>query len=1376
MKNSRFPYWRRRAHSAEWAQEVTVLLLAGLLRTAAAPAPDHGIVAANLHVEVHDFLNATNSITLSIPYAIGDFRLNPDLSNNGDYAVQIGPSRTDDVNGGILITSVRENGRDVGNFLYPGTNFATSHLDYHRPGTTNELGESIEGGYWIPISMVWPNANSTSVIEYDLDIAAAWFPYDRWIGGFARNATGANGGANNLFTGSPGLLPGTHFVDLGSGRARVDLTSLGIDARTDGVLLVVGAKNEDNYALSWVNPTNGTWILYSKDNGTDGASTEQDPLAFVFIPRTNTTVISGRFRGDGTILLHSGPTPPFTITPLEPGRWELKIPGHLPRFGVLLVSPEGGMPGNQDNIVTYQVNEAGDGWILESRDLPAPTAGPFVPPLETPGGGAEPVASFVFIPGPTPGITVRPTEGLVTSETGGQALFTIVLDTRPTADVTLRVASRNPSEGIVSPSLLTFTPENWNIPQTVIITGVDDPNRDGPTPYTIALDAVTSGDPDYHAFRAPEISVVNADDESGGFILAPAGGLVTTEAGGEATFTVRLGAEPTAPVTIQLASSNPSEGTVSPLSLRFDSANWNMDQTVTVLGRDESLDDGDVAYQILGQAHSTDPNYNNLTFHVSVLNQDNDVAGLNLVPSAAGFQVIEGRTNSFTVSLTSEPLTNVTLWLTSSDTAQGGSLVPSSLTFTPQNWSQPQTVWFIGTDDLMPDGHSTWRITNATTSADPTYAALPPATIPVTTLDNEPFLILPSGDLRYGIGQAGVGLDGRAIVSDTNATDYAGTILLIAITNATADDRLEIRNEGTGPGKISVSGPTLAHEGVPVATFEGGVGSSPLRITFNANANDRIAQTVLRCVTFRNLGADPSRHRRTVLVTLAHPDGGQATAETGILLSLVRVADFQEGTDHGYGVYTGASDTELHQAAPDTPWPMGRSADTNHPVLWIDYRDPDRANASHVLLRFDNIIGEGPGQIPPNAIVVMAELLLNVRDAGDGGPLYRMLIPWDEATVTWNSLGNGIQPDDVEARSVHESALGVPAVTGDTGIGVVSIGVTADVQAWVNGEPNYGWGIPSWNSEINPSWGNGTDGLAFSPSESPIPDHRPRLRVLWLPAETPSASFRQNVHGYTGTRDTRIRMIEPTNSASTATAVFIDWGVNPGNVYNPDQVLLRFDDIIGSQPGQVPPHARIEIAVLDLATVNGNGYGDGAQFFAMLKPWEDTDTWESLGDGIQTDGVEAAAHPTTTAGSPALNPNVCGGYMSFEVTSDVQAWVNGLRPNHGWALLPWENGSDGWGISMSESAAENQRPRLRVYYTAPQIPETLVLQTPSVSQGRILLRFRGRPNTSYHILRAPSVHGPWSVLATATAGQDGLAAFEDPEPLPEGAFYRIRQP
>src|SRR2546429_620827 len=93
------------------------------------------------------------------------------------------------------------------------------------------------------------------------------------------------------------------------------------------------------------------------------------------------------------------------------------------------------------------------------------------------------------------GITVAPTAGLVTSEAGGSATFTVVLNSQPTADVDIPVASSNAGECAVAPASLTFTATDWNAPQTVTVTGVDDQIQDGAIAYSVALGAAASSDP-----------------------------------------------------------------------------------------------------------------------------------------------------------------------------------------------------------------------------------------------------------------------------------------------------------------------------------------------------------------------------------------------------------------------------------------------------------------------------------------------------------------------------------------------------------------------------------------------------------------------------------------------------------------------------------------------------------------------------------------------------------------------------------------------------------------------------------------------------------------------------------------------------------------
>jgi len=102
----------------------------------------------------------------------------------------------------------------------------------------------------------------------------------------------------------------------------------------------------------------------------------------------------------------------------------------------------------------------------------------------------------------------------VTTESGGQATFSVNLDSQPTADVSIGLSSSDTSEGTVSPASLTFTNANWNTPQTVTVTGADDPDVDGNVAYSIVTTSASSTDPNYNGLNAADVSVTNNDNDA----------------------------------------------------------------------------------------------------------------------------------------------------------------------------------------------------------------------------------------------------------------------------------------------------------------------------------------------------------------------------------------------------------------------------------------------------------------------------------------------------------------------------------------------------------------------------------------------------------------------------------------------------------------------------------------------------------------------------------------------------------------------------------------------------------------------------------------------------------------------------------------------
>src|SRR5258708_5345988 len=127
------------------------------------------------------------------------------------------------------------------------------------------------------------------------------------------------------------------------------------------------------------------------------------------------------------------------------------------------------------------------------------------------------------------GITVNPTAGLTTTEAGGTATFTVVLTSQPTANVTIGLSSNDLTEGTVAPVSLTFTAANWNVAQTVTVTGVDDQVQDGNIAYSIVTAPAVSSDGNYNNRNPSNVAVTNTDDDVAEITVTPTSGLHTSE-------------------------------------------------------------------------------------------------------------------------------------------------------------------------------------------------------------------------------------------------------------------------------------------------------------------------------------------------------------------------------------------------------------------------------------------------------------------------------------------------------------------------------------------------------------------------------------------------------------------------------------------------------------------------------------------------------------------------------------------------------------------------------------------------------------------------------------------------------------------------------
>ncbi len=213
---------------------------------------------------------------------------------------------------------------------------------------------------------------------------------------------------------------------------------------------------------------------------------------------------------------------------------------------------------------------------------------------------------------PRPIATVKPKAGLITSEDGRSSSFTIVLNARPEHDVIISLESSAPGEGVPNVPRLVFTPDDWDTPQRVTVTGVSDGIRDGNKKYRIITGAAASDDPAFDGKAVADVRLVNKDSKTlvAGVKVFPQRGLVTTADGASDYFSIVLTYKPSANVTIPISSSNTSAGVTSVSSVTFTPDNWNNPQQVVVAGQGGSFSGRDTVYKVItGRAESADPRY-----------------------------------------------------------------------------------------------------------------------------------------------------------------------------------------------------------------------------------------------------------------------------------------------------------------------------------------------------------------------------------------------------------------------------------------------------------------------------------------------------------------------------------------------------------------------------------------------------------------------------------------------------------------------------------------------------------------------------------------------------------------------------------------------
>ncbi len=619
--------------------------------------------------------------------------------------------------------------------------------------------------------------------------------------------------------------------------------------------------------------------------------------------------------------------------------------------------------------------------------------------------------------------------------------YRVRLESEPTGDVTITMTV-DPTDGIDVTAVaqnggaasLTFTPLNWSALQTVLVTAVDDPFEEVQVePETITHSASGGG---YDLVMVPTVDVNVWDTDDAGIIFDEGGGVTATEGGTTGTYSVALGTEPTANVTITLSPQG-SEATAVAASggastLEFTPSDWDEPQSVTVTAIDDMIADGATTETIDHVFSSSDPFYDSGTLAfstttVSVDITDNDTAGVTVTPTSVS--VTEGgATATYNVKLNAEPSGSVTITLdpqgteaTAVATIGGG----TTLLFGTGDWGDFQEVTVTAVDDSNLDGTTEETIDHSASGGG--YDGVAIASVTVAVNDNDsyridiagtPMVSEPSGTDTYDVvlteapsGEVTVELSEFSaefnIASATTLTfDVGNWSLPQSVTVAAVDDDIA---DGSQTGVIT-----------HIASGGGYDVASPAEVEVTVDDDDEKGISISKPAVAVAEGGAPvtytvgldSEPTGTVMVAVDVSNNEAAVDKTDLT--------FTPGNwDTPQTVTVEASNDSL--ADGDTSAVIAHSAagadyhNLNGPAVTVTIADDDKAGVTLTESGVSTIVAEG-GTTDTYRVVLDAEPLADVVVTA---------IPDAQVGVTPTSVtftpGNWDQPRNITVRGIEDS-------------------------------------------------------------------------------------------------------------------------------------------------------------------------------------------------------------------------------------------------------------------------------------------------------------------------------------------------------------------
>ena len=307
------------------------------------------------------------------------------------------------------------------------------------------------------------------------------------------------------------------------------------------------------------------------------------------------------------------------------------------------------------------------------------------------------------------GAGVSVSESSLTIAEGSSGTYTIVLDSQPTADVTVTINDPSNTDVTAEPASLTFSSTDWNTPKTVTVNAAQDADAEDET--ATVTHAVTSTDSSYSGAPANSVAVSVTDDE---VTVTVQFGATTYEVveGETVTVAVTLSADPERTVVIPITHT-PRSGAESPAdysvpqSVTFDAG--EMSKTITFTAAQDDVDDGGESVLLAFGAPLPGGVSLGTTVTTTVSITDDDDPQVAVSFDRASYRVLEGDTVTVGVTLSGDPKRTVEIPLTATDyggaSSEDYSGVPSSVTINAGETSK--TFEFMAmADDASDTGES----------------------------------------------------------------------------------------------------------------------------------------------------------------------------------------------------------------------------------------------------------------------------------------------------------------------------------------------------------------------------------------------------------------------------------------------------------------------------------------------------------------------------------------------------------------------------------------------------------------------------------------------------------------------------------------------